>query len=401
MNKNEFELHVKNLGIKFPKGLEWAKANIVLKKYKPFGVSKQYPYMPLLVPPIELVSIIDRLIYRVVPLYPFLMVSKTGIVREVETFKYIESYEMGNYNRISVVVNGKQHSVSIHRLVAMAWVPNDDFIKNNIVDHIDGNKHNNVANNLRWTDASLNSSRVRNIIDFRWWAKKIGDDHVHKFSSLSRLAEFLGTDQRAYSAKRCPFIAKTKHGSFIIEDALNFKGWSLEKDYRADGKKILYYIDNVGYTSIKDVVKAYGLDERWIPYRDKVLTLLKKQGHKVIANYTESKQGDCIEVINTRTNEVMKFSKRSEGYKAIGISKNAFNERLSGKRKGELINGYLIKWCGEDVDVVDKDDRKVLLTKDGETYEFNSLRKAAEYLRVDRKTLMNTQEYKGYSIDIQ
>ena len=57
------------------------------------------------------------------------------------------------YFRIGI--NCKRYKV--YRLIALAWVENprpDIFIQ---VDHIDGNKHNNRPENLRWLTAQLNN----------------------------------------------------------------------------------------------------------------------------------------------------------------------------------------------------------------------------------------------------
>ena len=45
----------------------------------------------------------------------------------------------------------------IHRLVAQAFVENDNPKEKDTVDHIDGNKNNNSSSNLRWLSRSANS----------------------------------------------------------------------------------------------------------------------------------------------------------------------------------------------------------------------------------------------------
>lgn len=48
--------------------------------------------------------------------------------------------------------------LSVHRLVASAFMPNDD--KTLVVDHVDGNKTNNSLSNLEWVTCRENSIRA-------------------------------------------------------------------------------------------------------------------------------------------------------------------------------------------------------------------------------------------------
>ncbi len=51
---------------------------------------------------------------------------------------------------------------SMHRMVGSAWVYNPAPGLFSIIDHIDGNVHNNDASNLRWVNCSLNNlNRIR------------------------------------------------------------------------------------------------------------------------------------------------------------------------------------------------------------------------------------------------
>ena len=57
-------------------------------------------------------------------------------------------YTKGNYKTLLLSKNNKKKLYSIHRLVAIAFIPNP--LNKKTVNHIDGNKLNNNVNNLEW-----------------------------------------------------------------------------------------------------------------------------------------------------------------------------------------------------------------------------------------------------------
>ena len=78
------------------------------------------------------------------------------------------------YSGVCLLKNGKRYWPTIHRLVGLAFIPNQ-FNKPQI-NHIDGNKHNNCINNLEWVTISENAkhayytlNRKSNLIN---WNKK-------------------------------------------------------------------------------------------------------------------------------------------------------------------------------------------------------------------------------------
>ena len=92
--------------------------------------------------------------------YPDYVVSSTGLIRSL--FKNAIVYPMqtdNSYSRVRIYDRSINDytQVSIHRLVAMAWCNNDDWRNKIVVDHLDGNKHNNAATNLRWVTPSENN----------------------------------------------------------------------------------------------------------------------------------------------------------------------------------------------------------------------------------------------------
>ena len=348
MRSEEFKLHIKNLNLVFPKCLEWTKDLIILKKYKPFGVSKDYPYIALFKKPVEVSLLKDKVTYRVVPMYPELMISESGIVRYTYNNSDEPKVRTLTYKRIYLKRKDNYKTLTLHRLVAMAWIPNDDYVKNNIVDHIDGNKLNNVKSNLRWTSVSINSARARNIVDKRWWVKKIGSDIVYKFSSLTKVGEFFKRSKTSYSAARAPFKIVVSTGTYIVEDVLNFTGWSLEQE---DSKPI-------------KIAK--------------------------------------LRLLNLKTNKEIVFNTVKEAMNFLNVSKAAIGFRFD-YRKGVPIKGYIIAINDEPYPAIQERpiQRGVILEKDGEVKEFESLRKAAEFLNIDRKTLVKNSERNGYTITIK
>ena len=54
----------------------------------------------------------------------------------------------GGYLAISISVNRIQLKLLVHRLVALAFLSNEE--NKPFIDHIDNNKHNNISTNLHW-----------------------------------------------------------------------------------------------------------------------------------------------------------------------------------------------------------------------------------------------------------
>lgn len=58
------------------------------------------------------------------------------------------------YKRVSLVKNGKKKNYLVHRLVAIAFLPNPHGYKE--INHIDENKVNNMISNLEWCSRKYN-----------------------------------------------------------------------------------------------------------------------------------------------------------------------------------------------------------------------------------------------------
>lgn len=111
-------------------------------------------------------------IWKDVPGYEGLyQVSNLGRIRSYEKYKragrhtsvyycpskIIKSFSAGvGYQRVNLFKDRKGRQLSVHRLVAMAFIPNPDNLPQ--VNHKDEDKTNNRLDNLEWCTAKYNSN---------------------------------------------------------------------------------------------------------------------------------------------------------------------------------------------------------------------------------------------------
>ena len=87
-----------------------------------------------------------RSLTRKVNTYNGVRITKGKLLKPLKTNR--------NYLRVCLKKNQKGKYVSIHRLVATAFIPNPNNY--NVINHIDSNTYNNSVNNLEWCTQSHN-----------------------------------------------------------------------------------------------------------------------------------------------------------------------------------------------------------------------------------------------------
>lgn len=95
-------------------------------------------------------------VWKDIPDYPNYEVSSFGRVRSKRTLHVLSQGldGRGNYLHVNLWKNNKGKSINTHRLVATAFVSNPENKPE--VNHIDGNKQNNRADNLEWVTMEEN-----------------------------------------------------------------------------------------------------------------------------------------------------------------------------------------------------------------------------------------------------
>jgi len=208
------------------------------------------------------------------------MVSNHGNVKSIcsGTWKLLKSDNLRSGYK-SVGISGTSHKV--HRLVAKAFIDNIDPLKN-VVNHKDGNKLNNRADNLEWTTTKENTKHGyiigKNKVTTRAVRQYDKDDNfIREFESLKQAKEITGIDDGG--------IAKVCKGTRPFAGGFRWKfAEENPNELHVDELDVSEYVDVIGFP-----------------------------------NYKMSKDGN---VYNIRYKKILKQQTNSDGYKVISIVNN-------------------------------------------------------------------------------
>lgn len=127
-------------------------------------------------------------------------ITDTGIVTNTKT-GHVKSQWLGRngYLHVDVQQNGVKKKLSVHRLLAMNFIPNPENKEQ--VNHIDGNKQNNKLENLEWNTRSENTIHAyknelikpKRKIDSKEAIQLFKDKIVNEKYSVTKLAKELNT----------------------------------------------------------------------------------------------------------------------------------------------------------------------------------------------------------------
>ena len=93
--------------------------------------------------------------YRISEKTPFFLVSNLGNVIVADTKRQARIMDNGyGYKQVQIMRHGKRYTRYVHRLVAECFISNPNQYRE--INHKDGNKGNNSAENLEWCDHSSN-----------------------------------------------------------------------------------------------------------------------------------------------------------------------------------------------------------------------------------------------------
>lgn len=144
-----------------------------------------------------------------------------GTVRFAKTGAVVRHHKSGGYHYVWVEDDaGDQFSIGVHRLIALAYLTQPDSNKLMTVNHKDGNKANNRADNLEWASYSENTTHA-----YKTGLRKdripvtvtrTSDGEVFRFYSKGEASKFLGIARSEFSTGKFKEKEFLKWGEFEI-----------------------------------------------------------------------------------------------------------------------------------------------------------------------------------------
>ena len=143
--------------------------------------------------------------WRIIKDFPKYRVSDHGDIENITTGKRLKpALKRDGYHSITLFKEGKRHYLRVHRVVAEAFLDNDNSLP--VVNHRNGIKTDNRLENLEWCTVSYNTKHAYDELGVinpnRRKVKKINPitgDKIREFTSLTEASRELGVSRSGIS----------------------------------------------------------------------------------------------------------------------------------------------------------------------------------------------------------
>lgn len=363
-------------------------------------------------------------IYRLLVAYPRYAISIDGILLDTYTGKIKKTN--GNskyYPTVSIyVTNTKQRlTIRLHRLVAMAWIENDNYLLKFIVNHIDGNKANYHATNLEWVSFAENNKHA---IDTRLRTsskvlivRNIDTDEVYEFPSITDACKHIGRSNLTTTYVNVVDIGKIisgTNGRFEISYADSNNSMVSEKDKsllisRNQKTRILvtynkktYIINNIDElrsfldSNELNIIIPTTVNDKFREYGKRILDRINDLTYSIenLDSYSNNINYICRNIL---TGEETIYNNRRDIMMAISSSKSNIQKSIA-TNGAYVVNNHVIKKNDglpfSKLATIKNNPKsiQVIDVKSNTSQIFTSIRKTAEYFKVDKKTISNAIE---------
>ena len=260
------------------------------------------------------------------------------------------TYKTNEYHSIQLTIDGKPRTFMFHRLVAEAFCDNPNGYT--IVDHIDRDKHNDNASNLRWVDASTN-------------AKNVDHDKVKKSSIEYYTGDYTECEWRPVYGHEKYMVSE--YGQFVKLDTNRILKLSDRHGYkRVYLDKALYSAHVVVWESFNKQKVGYGyeidhidgikenncLSNLALVTHDENMKNSYKNGHVnavKVRQYTET--GDFVAEYDSFRDAAKAINGNEVGIRSASV-RHGTSSGYYWLREGDDINNILYGWIPEGFKII-------------------------------------------------
>lgn len=350
--------------------------------------------------------------FRYIPNFPHYAISRTGKIVDVRTGERVEGkVSSANHYVLSYIyassVN-KKKSIRCHRLIAYAWIPNDDVYNRTLINHKDGNRSNNKISNLEWcttkenTNHALETGLIKTLIKTK--ARDVTTGEVTYYNSINELYVTLGISlgkSVASFTNKLPGYLWNKR--YEIKEASDNSSWYYETNNSTDfnfGKSIftitVFNKDNGlirTFNNVKLFAKAFS-----VSYRCERIELLigkiKDKHPNLEISFDRNGVNGPYYVIDLENNQLSVFESLKEVSKNISRTQSEIQLDLSRGLKYIYANRWCIRLVGQSTDLSEYVHKKsiaihikIINVIDQTEIKANSIKHAVRLTGLNEKTV--------------
>ena len=360
-----------------------------------------YSYVPVYED--HIIKNIDGVEYAIIPEYMNYGISKDG---EIYSFNANataskSTNKLGEYYKVSIsytIYNIKlkrrvniTKQVAVHRLVAKAWVNNDNPLTDVFIDHINSNKLDNRAINLKWVSPQANVVKeMYGTYKHAFALRNVDTGEISFHSSLLDCSKYVGRSR--IRPKLTLFdngrIFVGKHGRFELKKNDGNINWYYKKLLNGVTPNIYIKYPNgdIEYVNNNRDVMRTVKGVRWSYNFKDIKEDAAKLGIEIDYIIPIFVRDKTFQAYNIETKEILEFDRIKKLIRAIPVAEATVYKYLKNNWDNIPLNGYLFRvkddkeWPNE-VKEHNTDYGRCSITitneSNGETKTYKSIREAA------------------------
>lgn len=349
--------------------------------------------------------------FRRIASYPRYAINISGDVLDTHRNEIVAQQEHEGYRTVYIHNPDKNQNrtTRVHRLVALTWIPNDDYRRRAYVNHIDGRRNNNQVGNLEWCSLSENARHAYDtglntgVVAMK--TRNVSTGEVRVFNTVQDMSRWLGLragSAENFTSKLPGYLFNRKYEIKRLDDTTPwyYEGEDLVNIDNGPIKSI-YSIEVLDrttgaferFSNLKPFIKRYKLKTR----TDNIAVLasiFSKSYPTHVMTYRRNAVTGPYTVVDTVTDRRQIVGSISAAAEIINVTRSGLQFDLVRKRKFKYHNRWVVFTgeCAHDLNgYVNKPEmvgRSISAAHvDGGSFEAGSIREAARKAGLDVKTV--------------